>query len=220
MLLTHPAPACCHQPGLSNSSSTMSWGGQDPFPSTSVLGDPLAWADLEPTDALSDYFGGTVLSHIDHPLDQGGGLYPMDLGCPSLLASSGHSSLSAVFLPGGGHLPEPPCKLGSCSLGPCDSKGGCDCAHVPLSSTSLLGAPFPALLCPALSACIRNESTSMGPTCPPLHLARGAGTAPHAWPPVPRHPPLPTITSIMAQHAALPGWWVPEGMEHQGWDRG
>lgn len=79
----------------------------------------------------------------------------------------------------------------------------------------------------------RRTITSLAPAssvCLPQGLRRESSFIALCWGGPALHPMLgllypdtpsrPTITSILAQHAALPGWRVPEGMGRQGWDGG
>lgn len=131
-----------------------------------------------------------MLSRIDHPHPRPGrGLCPVGVGVPAFV-----------------------CKLGAPCIVPSAAAWGWASATTSPEAGELSpwdmrpqGRPCPLPIHPAarrtitslapassvrLRRSVRNEPSSMGPAWPPSHPARGAGTAPYAWPSVPRHPLL------------------------------
>lgn len=206
MLLARPCTCLPPPAWASNSPGTAGRGGQEPCPSATGLGDPLAWAEELSSAILTTppARGGDAVSRGD-----GGTCLGLQaLGTP-------HCSQCCCWgwAPATTALQAVP--TGSAAPGPCPCP-----PPIPSAARRTITSLAPASsVRPARD--VRNEPSSTGPAWPPSHPAGGAGTAPHAWPPVPRHPPpSPAIASISAQHAALPGWRVPGVVGRRGWDGG
>lgn len=179
-----PAPAC-RRPGLVTVPALRAGVATSPGPAPPALGTPgvgRAGAPCpQPRTARAAFccWGRSCAQLYGPPMPgRGGGCAPWEQGC----------------LPS--HCPQR-CHLGLGTCHPLPASWGA----VPLDMGPQ-GRPRPpppaasrtiTSLAPASSGHppqgVRNEPSSPGPAWPPSHPARGAGTAPLAWPLVPRRPP-------------------------------